>query len=99
MGKQVDESSLGKVSDTKTCWGELSICGVVLGGHSHSCSGGICRASNGRLDPLLYLYTYTLGAVLRYKTSVDLSPLLFALVVGAGLKLKIRWLRFHQLRI
>lgn len=47
----------------------------------------LCCASNGRLDALLYLYTYTLGAMLRYKTSVDLSPVLFALVVGAGPKL------------
>lgn len=33
------------------------------------------------------IYTHTLGAMLRYKTRVDLSSILFALVVGAGPKL------------
>lgn len=47
----------------------------------------LCCASNARLDAHLYLYPYILGAMLRYKTSVDLSPVLFALVVGAGPKL------------
>lgn len=49
--------------------------------------GNLCCASNGRLYPLLYLYTYSLGAMLRHRTSADLSPILFALVVGAGPKL------------
>ena len=47
-----------KVSETKTCWGELSIFLIVLGGHSLLLQwGSLCCASNGKLY-LLLLYLY-----------------------------------------